>query len=207
MTSDKTSDKTQDKKSSQTEFDFPANVAGVKRKSKVKSKRNPSARVATRRVLPQTNRLEISPEAFDGPRNAVGGAGGRREGVLEAIAALLATVVFGLGWAAIELERVEFEGSGYDALSATPTSTPPALWNLAAAQPDRRTRTRSLEPEIRPLAARRASSRTGERAEERDDRWTRMDPTLISPTRQEQKAIEPAASESGFGPVGKSSKQ
>ena len=91
----------------------------------------------------------------------------------EAIAALLATVVFGLGWAAIELERVGFGGSGYDASSPGTEPTPMSLWNLAAAHPDRSARTRSIGPEIRPPAARSATGR----AEQRDDRWTRMDPT------------------------------
>jgi len=137
----------------------------------------------------------------------VSGGGGHHEGILEAVVALLATVAFGLGWAAVELERVEFHGSGYAVSSptpsstatstATPTPTAGALWNLAAAHPDPGTRARSKGAEISPLAADRAPLR----AQQRDDRWTRIDPTLSKTTRPERKAIENSSSAIDFEPV------
>lgn len=54
-----------------------------------------------RGVVPTTRRLAISPEAFlDSARPA-----GRFDGVVEAGIAVLATMAFGLGWAAFELDR------------------------------------------------------------------------------------------------------
>jgi hypothetical protein len=180
--------------SSQTELDFPA-------------KSLPRTHLLKRRAIPQPNRLVISPEAFDEPQNAVSGGGGHHEGILEAVVALLATVVFGLGWAAVELERVEFHGNGYAASSPAPgstatstaTATPSAraLWNLAAADPGPGSRARSKGPEISPFAA----DRPPRQAQERDDRWTRIDPTLSKTTRPERKAIENGSSAIGFEPV------
>ena len=175
--------------SSQTELDFPA-------------KSLPRTHLLKRRAIPQPNRLVISPEAFGEPQNAVSGRGGHHEGILEAVVALLATVAFGLGWAAVELERVEFHGSGYAVSSPAPstsTATPTAraLWNPAAAHPDPGTRARSKGAEISPPAAGRAPLR----AQRRNDRWTRIDPTVSKTTRLERKAIENGSSAIGFEPV------
>ncbi len=162
-------------KTSQTEFDFSRDDPPRARAS---------LRLGPQRVLPQTNRLPISREAFEtsntsdtsdtsdtsrsdfrgaGDRGDSGGGDGRHEGILEAAATLLVTIAFGLGWAAVELERVELPGTGYDAshylspfdlspsdlspsdlspsdlspshqTPQTSASSPRALWDLAAAR-------------------------------------------------------------------------
>ncbi|MBJ20186.1 MAG: hypothetical protein GY910_26000 [bacterium] len=115
---------------SQIEFDFllragPGSGSGRGRKNSAR------ARATRRRARPQASRLAISPEAFESTRSDRGGG---RKGLLEAAAALLATIAFGLGWAAVELERVESAGTGYDA--SQPSPIPGALWDLAAAHVD-----------------------------------------------------------------------
>jgi hypothetical protein len=126
----------------QTEFVFPARpkyhagpvprgsrVAAVGREPLTPPSPPPCRR--GRRATAQTNRLQISPEAFESREEPSRGEGGRREGVLEAVATLLMTVVFGLTWAAVELEQVPLAGSGYDLANPAPN----ALWDLAAAYP------------------------------------------------------------------------
>ncbi len=85
-------------------------------------------RPARRPLAPQTRRLEISPEAWAAAESGGGlsrpALESRREGVLEALLVLLATVGFGLGWVAVEQGRVGGPASGYDApASATVTAT------------------------------------------------------------------------------------
>jgi len=58
-----------------------------------------------RGVTPASRRLAISPEAFAGPQGDAGRRALRRsDGLVEAGVALLATIAFGLGWAAYELD-------------------------------------------------------------------------------------------------------
>jgi hypothetical protein len=58
-----------------------------------------------RGVVPATRRLAISPEAFVGPQSDRGTCSLRRsDGLVEAGVTLLATIAFGLGWAAYELD-------------------------------------------------------------------------------------------------------
>lgn len=135
-------------KNIQTEFEFstwlPKRVP-PRIPARVPTLQRPRSRRAVRRAAPQTNRLRISPEAFEGPQDLprsfrrgllggivggiVGIAGRHHEGVVETLSVLLATIVFGLGWAAIEAERVELVESGYAGAGPAPT----AFWNLAAA--------------------------------------------------------------------------
>ena len=156
----------------QTEFDFSAQSARpafpvASACPAASTKRVSRPRRIARHAAHQPNRLAISPEAFESEPQGLPSDSGRREGALEAIAALLTTVVFGLGWAAMESEQVDFPGSRYDAVG--PVSTD--LWGATTADPNytpiARSRLRSniLWTNIPESAA---------QADERSDPWTRM---------------------------------
>ena len=98
--------------------------------------RSPDQRSAAQRSsahcsAAHTTRLPICPEAFDDVSKASGDEVSDW-GLVEAVAVLLATVVFGLGWAVIELDRVEWPGSGYDAPGSYGSrATSAGRWDLA----------------------------------------------------------------------------
>ena len=78
-----------------------------------------------RGTAPATRRLAISPEAFAGSDGDVG----RRHGLVEAGVAILATMAFGLGWAAYESDRAApataspgSSGAGYAVAPALATA-------------------------------------------------------------------------------------
>ena len=110
----------------QTELAFPPRPERRKRGKRDASPARPGPAtpaialpaLSRRHLAPQTRRLEISPEAFAAAES--GGPVRRgvevyREGLLEAVLVLLATVGFGLAWVVVEQGRVELPPSGYDA--------------------------------------------------------------------------------------------
>ena len=114
----------------QTEFEFPPALAVSRRVQPARAATGVlGGRYRRRPAAPQSARLEICPEAFVEPARAARARGPARTstavapgaglaadaglaagarfaaGAFDAIAALLATIVFGLGWAALELQR------------------------------------------------------------------------------------------------------
>lgn len=122
----------------QTEFEFPPALAVPRRVLPARAATGVlSDRSRRRPAAPQSTRLEICPEAFAeggererGPfRGPFRGEGLAQSGAFEAVFVLLATIVFGLGWAAFELGRGDLAESGYDRAAA-------GAWELAAARPE-----------------------------------------------------------------------
>jgi len=120
----------------QTEFEFPPALAAPRRASPARAATGVlSDRSRRRPATPQSARLEICPEAFADAGKLPGGRDLARSGAFEAVVALLATIVFGLGWAAFELTqdsgaasgaRGDLALSGYDREAG-------GVWELAAA--------------------------------------------------------------------------